>query len=58
MLQDYGSTKHVTTQAATAILLFNRDNRNHFPLLNKTTNVSYQEQTKRSDTNSKRNSKT
>ena len=53
MLLDYRSAKHATTQAARVIILFNRDIRNHFPLLNKTTNLSYQEKAKRNDTISK-----
>ena len=32
MLLDYCSTKHATTQVAPAMLPFNRDIRNHFPL--------------------------
>ena len=38
--------KTATTQVAPAMLLFNRDIRNHFPLLNKTTNLSHQEKQK------------
>ena len=40
------------------MLLFNRDIGNHFPLLSKTINLSYQEKAKRNDTNSKIKSKT
>ena len=58
MLLDYRSTKHATTQVAPAILLFNRDIGNHFPLLSKTINLSHQEKAKRNDTNSKIKSKT
>ena len=58
MLLDYRSTKHATTQVAPATLLFNRDIRNHFPLLNKTIKLSHQEKAKRNDTNSKIKSKT
>ena len=58
MLLDYRSTKHATTQVVPDILLFNRDIRNHFPLLNKTIKLSHQEKAKRNDTNSKIKSKT
>ena len=54
MLLDYRSAKHATTQVVPAMLLFNRDIQNYFPLLNKTTNLSYQEKGKRNDTNSKK----
>ena len=50
MLLDYRSTKHATTQSAPATLLFNRDIRNHFPFLNKTTNLTHQEKAKGNDT--------
>ena len=53
MLLDYRSTKHTIAQVAPAILLFNRDIRNQFPLLNKTIKLSNQEKAKRNDTNSK-----
>ena len=58
MLLDYRSTKHARTQAAPVMLLFKRDIRNHFPLLNKTTNLSHEEKAKRNNTNSKIKSKT
>ena len=58
MLLDYRSTEHATTQIAPAKLLFNRDIRNHFPLLNKTIQLSHREKAKRKDTNSKIKSKT
>ena len=50
MLLGYRSTKYATTQAARVMILFNRDIRNHFPLLKKTTNLSYQEKAKRNGT--------
>ena len=58
MFLDYRSTKHAATQATPVMLLFNRDIRNHFPLLSKTTNLPHQEKAKRSDTNSKMKSET
>ena len=58
MLLDYRSTKHATTQSAPATLLFNRDIRNHFPFLNKTTNLTHQEKAKGNDIYSKIKSKT
>ena len=57
MLLEYHSTNHAKTQVAPAMLLFSRDIRNHFPLLNKTTQLSRQEKAKRNDTNSKIKSK-
>ena len=58
MLLNYRSTKHATTQVAPAMLLFNRDIRNHFPLLNKIIKLLHQEKAKRNETNSKIMSKT
>ena len=58
MFLDYRSTKHAATQATPVMLLFNRDIRNHFPLLSRTTNLSHQEKAKRNDTNSKMKSET
>ena len=58
MFLDYCSTKHVTKKAASAMLLFNTDIRNHFPLLNKTKNLSDQKKVRRNDNNSKIKSKT
>ena len=58
MLPDYLSTKHATTQIAPAMFPSNRDIQNHFPLLNKTRNLSNQEKAKRNNTNSKIKSKT
>ena len=47
------SKKHATTQAAPAMISFNRDIQNNFPFLNKTLNLSHQEKAKRNDINSK-----
>ena len=58
ILLDYHLTKNATTQAAPAMLLFNRDIRNHFPLLNKTSNLSHEKKAKRNDTISKIKCKT
>ena len=50
--------KNATTQIAPAMFPSNRDIWNHFPLLNKTRNLSNQEKAKRNNTNSKIKSKT
>ena len=58
MLPDYRSTKHGTTQVAPVMHFFNRDSQNHFPLLNKTTNLSHQQKVKRNGAIFKIKSKT
>ena len=57
MLLGYRSTKHAKAQATPTMLLFNRDIRNYFVLLNKTKNRSHQEKEKQRS-NSKIKSKT